>query len=373
VNPAPDDGTTDFAPPPFMEPQAAARDPNSPPAGTPPATARSPLPSAEDLRLARTRAGRQFRSQFAAAPLPAQQSSVAQAVYKAALSETDKTYRYALLELARDSAVKLALPEALVGIVDEMADDYDIDPLNEKAVYLAKSVADANTPQQIQDIFECAGKLCDEALEKNNYEAAAGLADAALRAARKAKNVSALKQAEGQQQRVAQILDVKQEADAARSIVENDPEDPAANETLGRYLCFYEEDWSDGLPHLAKSQDAELQKLAKSELDHPRETAAQTGIADSWLALGEKTGGRAGDAMRRRALQRYRHIAPFLRGEEKLRVDGKIKELGDQFDKKPPPPPAPQNPGGPANPKAGPAAAADGEAAPPAAAPGGNT
>ena len=34
-----------------------------------------------------------------------------------------------------------------------MADDYDIDPLSEKATYLVKSVAQAATPKQVKDIF----------------------------------------------------------------------------------------------------------------------------------------------------------------------------------------------------------------------------
>jgi hypothetical protein len=342
VNPPSEHGDPDFEPPPFAESGASADDSGAPPAAD--TAARSPVPAAEDLRLARTRASRAYRAQFSAARLPAQQSAVAQEVYKAALSETDKTYRYALLELARDSAVKLAVPEALVGIVDEMADDYDIDPLSEKATYLVKSVAQAATPKQVKDIFDYAGKLTDEALDENNYEAATGLADAAIRAARKSKNVSALKLAEEKQQRVEQVRDAQKEAAEAKQIVEADPEDPGSNETLGRYLCFYEEKWSEGLPHLAKSDDLELHQLATAELDQPRAAAEQTGIADAWFDLGEKTGGRAGDAMRRRALQRYRHIAPFLRGDEKSRVDGRIKQLGDEFDKQPPPAPAPKDP-----------------------------
>jgi hypothetical protein len=258
---------------------------------------------------------------------------LAKAIYKAALEERDDAHRYALLEKARDLAVELAVPEALLGIVDEMAAEFEIDANAEKASSLNKSIMAADTVAQNAQIFEYARKLYEEAFDDKQYEAAAELADAAARAARKAKQFGSLKTVEDQLESVKRIVDVKQKADAARETLDNSPYDPDASEALGRYRCFYEENWSEGLPHLAKAADEQLQKLATAELGQPHAAAEQLALADAWLALGEETGDLEGDAMRRRALQRYRHVAPYLAGDEKLKVDQRIGELAAELDK----------------------------------------
>jgi hypothetical protein len=296
------------------------------------ASGRKPVPDIADLRAARTRVARDYRQQFAAARLPAQKSELAKAIYKAALDESDNAYRYALMEKARDMAVDMAVPDALVGIVDEMAAQFDIDANSEKATYLAKSIVAADTVAQNSQIFDHARKLYDEAYANKNYEAAAGLADVAARVARKAKKFGSMKSVEEQQKRVEKIVDAKQKADAARETLADNPYDPEASEALGRYQCFYQENWSDGLPHLAKAADARLQELATDELAQPSATAAQLALADAWLALGEETGSVAGDAMRRRALQRYRHLAPYLTGDEKSRIDERISQLAAEVE-----------------------------------------
>jgi hypothetical protein len=195
----------------------------------------------------------------------------------------------------------------------------------------------ADSVAQTAKIFDHARKLYDEAVRAGNYEAAVELAEAATRAARKAKKAGSLKTAEDDLKRVQQILDDQRQADAARETLKTDADDPAANEALGRALCFYEDDWRNGLPHLAKAADEQLRNLAAGELERPRAAAEQTALADAWLKLGQETPGRAGDAMRRRALERYRHIGPFLKGDEKTRVDQQIGELAARLEPKPEP------------------------------------
>ncbi len=339
ANTPPSDGPTGLAPPPFDEAGLEASDnvPANDNASTGPA--RTPVPDAAALRTARAQVSRNFRAQLAAARLPTQKSAMAKAIFEAGLGEQDDDgYRYALLEKARDLAVDLGVPEALVGIVDEMAVDFDIDPIAEKATYLNKTLVAADSPVHNKQIFDYARKLSEEAIQKGQYESAASLAHAASRAARKAKAFAELKKSEEEALRVDRMVNDKQQADAAHETLANDPENASANEALGRYLCLYEEDWSNGLPHLAKaSSDTKLKELAATELSQPQEAAEQTALAEAWLVLGEKTGGLTGDAMRRRALMRYRHIAPFLDGDEKTRVDERISELGPELEKMPEP------------------------------------
>jgi hypothetical protein len=321
-------------PPPFVDtkPDGASEAGDRQPGGL---SARKPVPDHADLRSARLRVGRDYRQQFVQAPLPDQKRELAKDIYRAALNERDDAYRYALMEKIRDMAVDLVEPEALVNIVDEMAAQFDVDADAEKATYLAKSVMSAKLVAQTTEIFDHAQRLYDEALDERRYEAAAALADVAVRAARKAQKYDSLEVVEGQLESVEKIVGAKQKAEAARETLEKTPYDSAASEALGRYQCFYEENWSDGLAHLAKASDEQLQKLATAELAQPRAAAEQIALAEAWLALGEETGGLSGDAMRRRALRRFRHLAPYLAGDEKSRVDQRIAELAAKLDEQP--------------------------------------
>jgi hypothetical protein len=327
-DPTPPDGLADVEPPPFVDAEpggdAGASDGQ--------VSSRKPVPDIAELRTARARVARDYRQQFTQARLPAQKSELAKAIYKTALDEKDEAYRYALMEKARDMAVDLAVADALIGIVDEMAAQFEIDAPSEKATHLAKSIVAADTVAQNSQIFDHARRLYDEAFKNKNYEAAAGLADVAERVARKAKRFGSLKSVQEQHRVVRKFVDAKQKADAARETLEDNPYDPVASEALGRYQCFYEENWSDGLPHLAKAADERLQELATDELAQPTATAEQMALADAWLALGEETGGPAGDAMRRRALQRYRHLAPYVAGDEKSQIDQRMEELAAELD-----------------------------------------
>lgn len=58
----------------------------------------------------------------------------------------------------------------------------------------------------------------------------------------------------------------EKKADRYRRILEKNPEDPEAAYQLGRHLCFFLGDWTQGLPLLAKGKDKDLAQLARYDL-----------------------------------------------------------------------------------------------------------
>jgi hypothetical protein len=60
------------------------------------------------------------------------------------------------------------------------------------------------------------------------------------------------------------------------------PDDPAANYMIGQFVCFYKQDWAQGLPMLAKGNDAPLKSLALSEITKPTDPEAIAVVADGW-------------------------------------------------------------------------------------------
>src|SRR5690606_14584994 len=109
-----------------------------------------------------------------------------------------------------------------------------------------------------------------------------------------------------------EIEDLRQrfaEANAAREILEERPDDPQANQQLGSYLLFARDNWKEGLPLLAKSGDEQLRTLAERELKNIRSPEALVALGDAWYDLSESHSGRERNDYRHRAAAWYRQAA----------------------------------------------------------------
>ena len=106
------------------------------------------------------------------------------------------------------------------------------------------------------------------------------------------------------------------------------PEDPAANTTAGRYLCYDLRAWDLGLPMLAKSSDAALKKAADMELARPSGSAQLKELADAWYDIGRKTSsGEARFAPYARALGHYQEAMKQASGLTKTAMQQRIDEI----------------------------------------------
>lgn len=78
------------------------------------------------------------------------------------------------------------------------------------------------------------------------------------------------------------------------------PSDAAANEFVGRHLCFRENDWSQGLARLAKGRHVDLANVAESEClarnTAPVDPGALIRIAQRWWTLAAQRGLGTADA-----------------------------------------------------------------------------
>ena len=67
------------------------------------------------------------------------------------------------------------------------------------------------------------------------------------------------------------------------------PDDAAANEVAGQWLCFTSRRWEEGLPYLGRSENLELKKLASLEIS-ASDAKAELEVAKQWAILPEKLG-----------------------------------------------------------------------------------
>ena len=90
--------------------------------------------------------------------------------------------------------------------------------------------------------------------------------------------------------------------EAAQERLKTDPDDAGACLAVGRWYCFCQGDWDEGLKLMAKGSDAALKSLAAAELaSKPSKADDRVARGDAWWDLAEKAAGKAKAAMRRRA------------------------------------------------------------------------
>ena len=102
-------------------------------------------------------------------------------------------------------------------------------------------------------------------------------------------------------------------------------EDPRANDIVGRYLCFTEENWSGGLPLLAKSSNSSLKNIAAEELKQPIDASTQKSLGDAWLKFAESSSGDDQAAAWRRARIWYQRALLELSPLERKQVEDILK------------------------------------------------
>ena len=61
----------------------------------------------------------------------------------------------------------------------------------------------------------------------------------------------------------------------------SDPDDAAAHAAVGKHACFNRQDWRQGLPHLARGDDAAIRAAAAADLESTTDPTKQKNKADA--------------------------------------------------------------------------------------------
>ena len=119
---------------------------------------------------------------------------------------------------------------------------------------------------------------------------------------------------------------------AAQERLKTAPDDTNACLAVGRWYCFQQGDWDEGLKLLAKGSDAALKSLAVEELaSKPSKAEDKAARGDAWWDLAEKATGKPKAAMRRRAGQWYLEAMPELApGLAKLKIEKRLARASDE-------------------------------------------
>lgn len=297
----------------------------------------APLPAAKVLKAQRARVLRIFEPEIRAARSDpdARKNFAKRLISLAEKSEDEAPLLYALLEQARDVTVEMTKPAVFLPIIDWMADVYQTDVFEEKLKAITRAISNTTDRESLGSLADAAVEVHRQADERQLYDMALRLAKSARVAARKAKDVkraraleATIGQAEGKQREY-------RKAQRALTVLIDSPDDPAASGAMGRFLAFTRDDWTRGLPLLAKSPDAALAELAKRDLTigdvAKQETSALATLADAWLARAKKEGkaGRMHAPTARRARHWYQRALPDQKGIERIKTRRNIEAIDE--------------------------------------------
>jgi Squalene-hopene cyclase C-terminal domain len=240
---------------------------------------------------------------------------------------------FVLLREARDAAVRAGRPRLAVESIDEIDRWFVIDAFDLKLQALAKITEPADDAAA-RAVIKVALNQFEEAITADNAVVAQKFLDAADAAARKRKpdnnHPIVMKK---RLQELESFQKARVAVAAARETLGKMPDDPEANQVVGKHLCLFEGRWDEGLPLLAKGGKDDLPKTAEQDLTPPADVAAQIAVGDAWWKMSEDSDSRERRWLMERAVAWYELALPKVTGADEAKLTERLTkvDLEDSF------------------------------------------
>jgi hypothetical protein len=229
------------------------------------------------------------------------------------------------LREARDLAVQTGKPRLALAAIDEMDKWFVIDAV-EMRVKAMTDIAGAGNNTVVASVYRQAMNLIQQAYDKDDYTAArryAGVVEKTVRDKNLTELLDIVRTQKGEVETYAREYD---QFVQARAKLAKSPDDPEANLIVGKHLCYFLADWSQGLPMLAKCSDASLKEHVRKDLSNPPEVAGQLAVADGWWTRIEPLREREQRMVRKRARFWYERAGALATDADRSRVINRIME-----------------------------------------------
>ena len=251
---------------------------------------KSPMPDQAQLQAMRGKVLKIFQKEFADAKTPqAKLALAAKLDSQADASKGDPGERFALWRMAAEKAIEAGDASAAIDILEKIDAQFDGDTEAIKYEILSAGAARAtSTPEGARNLCETAMKLALAGIDREDYDAASRYAKLATGSLRRVKDPQFSREVVVHDREIEHLRTRYSAVTKAMETLKGEPDNAAANLTVGQWRCFVKGDWEKGLPYLAKGSREDLAQLARQELAKPAAAAEQTAVGDGWWALAEK-------------------------------------------------------------------------------------
>ncbi|HWB00315.1 MAG TPA: bifunctional serine/threonine-protein kinase/formylglycine-generating enzyme family protein [Pirellulales bacterium] len=285
-------------------------------------------PPADVDAAARRALREQYKGEFAKAKQASEKSALARQLYLLSFrSEKDAVAQFALLSEARDLAIDSGEPYLADRVLDAIAYTYQIDAAAAKLGAWPKLAPKTRSPQANRDLADTALALAARLAAIDQHDDAKRIADLAPIAARKAQDPAIIKQTTEQVKRLSALKTAYETAQKATKMLETEPQNASASAAVGRYECFREGNFVDGMPRLARGDDPVLAELAQRSLATSFDCDREAAMADAWWSRAEASNANRFDWLMG-ARYWYRNARKGLTGLPRERVDQRLAEIG---------------------------------------------
>lgn len=289
-----------------------------------PNAGRLPIPSAEARRRSASKINEIFGADAKGATAPEAKSKLAASLLDHAKDTPDPTDRYVLLDASRSLAAEAGDVDTAFKAISELAARYQVDGDASRLEVLETAAAKC-PPAAIARIVPAILQLSSRSKDGGDLDSAEKAVQLAATAARRSKDRDLQKTV---QEELSDIRERKKVAAKLQPLLDKvsaDPSDREAASALGRFRCFVEDNWSAGLPFLAKGADDDLAPIARAELAEPKALAARIQLGDAWWAYASNHKGPEAAAAEARARIHYGAALGDLEGLEKARVQKRLE------------------------------------------------
>jgi len=287
---------------------------------------KTPLPSDADQAQALKLIKDVFKAEFAKSS-PADKRLLSRKMLEQSReTKDDPTTKYVLLREGRELANQAGDLPLAIEAIEEMAKVFAVDAGPLRLGALTAATRTARTPEDCQAIVQAAFKTSEGAIAKDDYDTADKVLATASQMARKAQDAALASRAGVKAKEAVDLRSKFAAVKKARETLAANPEDPAANALVGRYLSIQKGAWSEGLPFLAKGSDETLRGIAMADLADPPEAAAQASVGDAWWELADKETA-SKELLRDRAALWYGKAVAKLSGLGKTKTEKRLTEV----------------------------------------------
>lgn len=257
----------------------------------------------------------------------ADQKALAQKLLKMAEETADDLpARFVMLRDARDFAQAVADPALALQAVEGLAKWYQVDGQGLQLAALEKILAATATQATAKAVADAAALAAQASTLADELDDAVQFAQVAAAAVRKAKATqAAVDEADVNLALARKARDSFATIRQALDKLKATPDDPVANLQVGKYRCFVQNRWDEGLKHLAAGEDAALRAVAEVDLKAPRAGVPDDAkVADAWWEYAQSAPADFQWAAQSRTRYWYGRCIPGLTGLNKARAETRL-------------------------------------------------
>ncbi len=291
------------------------------------------VPTAAELKPLQASVKDVFKADLAAAKSVGQQTALAERMLENVQNDAASTGSdYALMTQAQALAVKAGNTELALKIARLIGERFDVDS-QDLIVQTLKDLAKGPTEKEFhQDLAARALSFASEQIAAERFEVAKDCYEVVSAIGLKLKSADLGKKSIAGRADLTELKKLADKMPTAWKALEQKADDPAANDTVGRYEIVVKGNWNAGLPLLAKSSDVALKQAAEQDLklvnsDMPATAEEADAVSQRWWEVAQKqTLPRLKQQLKLRAGQWAEYAVPDLKGFSKTKAEQRLTE-----------------------------------------------